>query len=72
MKQPKLVEEIVTKVSKAIQKPLTVKIRKGFNDDTINAVEIAKVIEEAAALQPWQFMAGQESSTILEKQTGRS
>lgn len=45
MLNPKLVEEIVTKVSKAIKKPLTVKIRKGFNDENVNAVEIAKIIE---------------------------
>ncbi len=45
MKNPKLVEEIVTKTVKAINKPVTVKIRKGFNDDTVNAVEIAKIIE---------------------------
>lgn len=49
MLKPKLVEEIVTKVSKAIQKPLTVKIRKGFNDESINAVEIAKIIEAGGA-----------------------
>mgnify|MGYP000211243290 CR=1 FL=1 len=47
MKQPKLVYEIVSKIVKAIQKPVTVKIRKGFDDSCINAVEIAKVIEEA-------------------------
>lgn len=45
MKNPKLVEEIVTKTVKAIKKPVTVKIRKGFNDDSVNAVEIAKIIE---------------------------
>ena len=45
MLNPKLVEEIVTKVSRAIQKPLTVKIRKGFDDGNVNAVEIAKIIE---------------------------
>lgn len=45
MLQPKLVEEIVTKVSRAIQKPLTVKIRKGFDEEHINAVEIAKIVE---------------------------
>jgi tRNA-dihydrouridine synthase B len=45
MKQPKLVEEIVTKTVKAIKKPVTVKIRKGFNDECINAVEIARIIE---------------------------
>ena len=47
MKQPKLVYEIVSKTVKAIQKPVTVKIRKGFDDSCFNAVEIAKVIEEA-------------------------
>jgi nifR3 family TIM-barrel protein len=47
MNQPKLVHEIVRKTAKAIQKPVTVKIRKGFNDESINAVEIAKIIEDA-------------------------
>ena len=47
MNQPKLVYDIVYKIVRAIQKPVTVKIRKGFNDDSINAVEIAKIIEEA-------------------------
>ena len=47
MKNPKLVHEIVSAVSKAIKKPVTVKIRKGFDDDNINAVEIAKIIEDA-------------------------
>ena len=37
----------VSAVSKAIEKPVTVKIRKGFDDDHINAVEIAKIIEDA-------------------------
>lgn len=49
MKNPKLVYEIVSKTAKAIQKPVTVKIRKGFDDTCINAVEIAKIIEEAGA-----------------------
>lgn len=47
MQKPQLVHEIVSKVSRAIQKPVTVKIRKGFNDEMINAVEIAKIIEDA-------------------------
>ena len=38
MKNPKLVREIVTAMAKAIKKPLTVKIRKGFDDDHVNAV----------------------------------
>ena len=46
MKNPKLVEEIVTKTVKAINKPVTIKIRKGFDDDNVNAVEIAKIAED--------------------------
>ncbi len=49
MKDPKLVYELVSATVKAIQKPVTVKIRKGFDDEHINAVEIAKIIEEAGA-----------------------
>lgn len=45
MTQPKLVEEILTKTVKAIKKPVTVKIRKGFDDNHVNAVEIAKIAE---------------------------
>lgn len=47
MNNPKLVHEIVYKTSRAIKKPLTIKIRKGFNDESVNAVEIAKIIEDA-------------------------
>lgn len=47
MKNPKLVYEIVRKTARAIQKPVTVKIRRGFDDTCINAVEIAKIIEDA-------------------------
>ncbi len=49
MKQPSLVYEIVSKTVKAIKKPVTVKIRKGFDDAHINAVEIAKIAEDAGA-----------------------
>ena len=49
MKNPRLVHEIVSKVSKAIEKPLTIKIRKGFTEDCVNAVEIAKIAEDAGA-----------------------
>ena len=49
MKQPKLVYDIVSWTAKAIKKPVTVKIRKGFDDSCINAVEIAKIIEDAGA-----------------------
>ena len=49
MKNPELVREIVTAVSKAVHKPVTVKIRKGFDDSCINAVEIAKIAEDSGA-----------------------
>lgn len=49
MKNPKLVGEIVYKVSRAIKKPVTVKIRKGFDDNSVNAVEIAKIAEANGA-----------------------
>ena len=49
MKNPKLVYEIVSATVKAIEKPVTVKIRKGFDENHVNAVEIAKIIEEAGA-----------------------
>lgn len=49
MKEPKLVGEIVTALVKAIKKPVTVKIRKGFDDEHVNAVEIAKIIEASGA-----------------------
>ena len=49
MKNPKLVREIITKTAKAISKPVTVKIRKGFDDEHVNAVEIAKIAEDSGA-----------------------
>lgn len=45
MKNPKLAEEILTKLVKAVKKPVTVKIRKGFDEEHVNAVEIAKIAE---------------------------
>ncbi len=47
MLDPDRVYEIVSQTVKAIDKPVTVKIRKGFDDAHVNAVEIAKVIEAA-------------------------
>ena len=49
MKNPKLVGEIVSAVVKAVKKPVTVKIRSGFDAEHINAVEIAKIIEDSGA-----------------------
>ena len=49
MKQPSLVREIVREVVNASNKPVTVKIRKGWDDNNQNAVQIAKIIESAGA-----------------------
>lgn len=49
MKNPILAGEIIEKTAKAIKKPLTVKIRKGFDDAHVNAVEMAHVAEESGA-----------------------
>jgi nifR3 family TIM-barrel protein len=46
---PKLAGEIVKAVSRRIQKPVTVKFRKGFDDKRINAVDFAKRMEESGA-----------------------
>lgn len=49
MKNPKLAHDIVQEVKKASEKPVTVKFRKGFDEEHINAVEFAKVMEDAGA-----------------------
>lgn len=49
MKNPILAGEIIEKIAKAIKKPLTVKIRKGFDDAHVNAVEMAHIAEESGA-----------------------
>lgn len=45
MKKPELVGEIISKMVKKVHVPVTVKIRKGFDADNVNAVEIAKIVE---------------------------
>ena len=49
MKNPLLAGKIIEKTAKTIQKPLTVKIRKGFDDAHVNAVEMAKIAQESGA-----------------------
>lgn len=49
MKDPGLIERIVTQTVKAVRKPVTIKIRKGFSEQTVNAVEIAKIAEGCGA-----------------------
>ena len=46
MKDPTLVRQILTSMVKAVHKPVTVKIRKGFDEEHCNAVEIAKIAED--------------------------
>ena len=49
MLEPKLAGKIIYAVSHAIKKPVTVKIRKGFDGARVNAVEIARIDEENGA-----------------------
>lgn len=49
MKNPKLAGEIVRAVSDAVDIPVTVKIRKGWDDESITAVELAKIAEKNGA-----------------------
>lgn len=49
MKTPELVGKIVKSLVESQSKPVTIKFRKGFDDDHINAVEIAKIAEANGA-----------------------
>ncbi len=49
MKDPVLAGKIIEKTAKAIRKPVTVKIRKGFDDEHVNAAELAHVAQESGA-----------------------
>lgn len=49
MKNPVLAGKIIEKTARAIKKPVTVKIRKGFDDEHINAVEMAHIAQESGA-----------------------
>ena len=74
MKNPKHAGEIVAATVKAIHKPVTVKFRMGFDKDHINAVEMAKVMEDAGASAiavhgrtREQFYAGEADWEIIAK-----
>jgi len=45
MKDPKRAEAVLSAMVRAVKKPVTVKFRKGFNDESVNAVEFAKMAE---------------------------
>lgn len=49
LKKPKLIKKIVEALVKVSEKPITVKIRIGWDNDNINAVEISKLVEQAGA-----------------------
>lgn len=49
MKNPLLAGRIIEAMAKAVQKPVTVKIRKGFDEDHVNAVEMAHIAQESGA-----------------------
>lgn len=49
MKKPELAGRIISAVVKKVKKPVTVKIRTGFDKEHINAVEVAKILEDAGA-----------------------
>ena len=74
MKDPKLAQEIVRKLAAAVNKPVTVKIRKGFDSLHVNAVELAKRIEDAGAAAiavhgrtREQYYSGQADWEIIRK-----
>lgn len=74
MREPKLAGEIIAATVKAVKKPVTVKIRKGFDEAHVNAVEIAKIAEDAGAAAVAvhgrtreQFYSGQADWEIIAK-----
>ncbi|WP_010246089.1 tRNA dihydrouridine synthase DusB [Acetivibrio cellulolyticus] len=74
MRNPLLVRKIISEVSRASSKPVTVKIRKGWDENSVNAVEIAKIAEDsgAAAIAVHgrtreQFYSGKADWDIIKK-----
>ena len=74
MRQPELVGKIIAAVTGAIRKPVTVKIRKGFDDAHVNAVEIAQIAEDSGAAAVTvhgrtreQYYAGEADWEIIAK-----
>jgi nifR3 family TIM-barrel protein len=74
MLKPLLIAEIVKKVSAAVTVPVTIKIRKGWDDSSINAVEIAQIAEQNGAKAVTvhgrtreQFYSGQADWDIIKQ-----
>jgi nifR3 family TIM-barrel protein len=49
LKNPEHLTDLITKLNKAVKNPITIKIRKGIDDKTTNAIQIAKLAEKAGA-----------------------
>lgn len=49
LKTPDLIYKIINKMKNSTDKPITIKIRKGFDDNSVNAVEVATIAEQAGA-----------------------
>ncbi|MCC3866063.1 tRNA dihydrouridine synthase DusB [Terrisporobacter petrolearius] len=74
MRNPKLASEVLSSVVKNSKKPVTLKIRKGWDNDSVNAVEIAKIAEQcgisALAIHGRtreQFYSGKADWDIIEQ-----
>jgi nifR3 family TIM-barrel protein len=74
MKNPVLVGQIVEAMANAVKKPVTIKIRKGFDDDHVNAEEIAYIAQESGAAAVavhgrtrQQFYSGKADWDIIRK-----
>lgn len=74
MLSPVLVGQIVEAVSKAVSRPVTVKIRKGWDEEHVNAVEIARIAQESGAAAVavhgrtrQQFYSGKADWNIIKK-----
>ena len=71
MRTPELAEQIVRAVKAACGKPVTVKIRKGWDKGSVNAVEFAQRMEAAGATR-WQSTAGPGPRCTPARRTGTS
>ncbi len=74
MKNPDLVGEIIYKIKKVSEKPVTAKIRAGWDENSLNGVEVAKIVEEAGAdaitvhgRYRNQFYSGKADRTIIKE-----
>jgi len=74
MKNPQLAADIIKAMVDSVDKPVTVKIRSGWDEKNINAVEFAKKLEEAGASciavhgrHRQQFYSGKADVNIIKK-----